>query len=136
MLSHPPTNWRRKARPGIQARAGGASMPEATIQRAVVQRLQILARPGVVWFHPANGGARSKVEAARFRAEGVVAGVPDLIIVFGGKLHALELKTEHGRLSPAQRTMHERLAAAGAHVAVAYGLDAAIAQLTAWGLFR
>lgn len=31
-------------------------------------------------FHVPNGGKRSKVEAARFKAMGVQAGVPDLFL--------------------------------------------------------
>lgn len=45
-------------------------------------------------------------------------------------------KAERGRLSPAQRDIHERLTVAGGTVAVAYGLDAALAQLVAWGVFK
>lgn len=125
------TTQRRAAVPGFGGRGA-----ESLIQRAVVQRLALSARPGVVWFHPANGGARSKVEAARFKAEGVVAGVPDLILIRGGYVYALELKTQQGRLSPAQKTMHARLIEAGAMVATAHDVDEAIAQLEAWELLK
>lgn len=124
----------RRARGAARTPAPGPT--ESVIQRAVVRHLELCARPGVVFFHPANGGARSKVEAARFRAEGVVAGVPDLAIVAGGRPFFLELKAERGRISESQLIMQERLAAAGAQVATAYGIDQAIAQLRTWGLLK
>ncbi len=109
---------------------------ESTIQQTIVRHLKLRGASGVVWFHPANGGARSKAEAGRFRAEGVVAGVPDLVLLANGRAYFLELKADKGRLSPAQRDVQEQLTAAGGTVATAYGLDAALAQLTAWGLLK
>ena len=57
-------------------------------------------------FHIPNGGKRSKVEAARFKKEGVKSGVPDIFLpVARGKYHGLfiELKRlEKGRVSSAQ----------------------------------
>ena len=110
-------------------------MTESAIQIAVMQHLRLRARDAVA-FHVPNGGARSKAAAGRFKAEGVEPGAPDVCIVFRGQFYGLELKAARGRVSPAQRVMHERLRAAGGHVAVAYGLDAALAQLEAWGLLR
>lgn len=52
--------------------------PEETIQRKIAKHLD---RIGVLWFHPPNGGKRGKAEAGAFKAQGVKAGVPDLIIL-------------------------------------------------------
>jgi hypothetical protein len=41
-----------------------------------------------------------------------------------------------GRVTDVQRIVHERLRAAGAHVAVAHGIDQALAQLETWNLLR
>ena len=87
-------------------------------------------------FHPANGGWRTRVEAAIFKGMGVRAGVPDIIAIKNGQCYALELKAPDGRLTPVQRDAHAALVAAGATVAVAYGLDDALARLEAWGLLR
>ena len=54
---------------------------------------------------------------------GVKAGIPDLLIVHRGRLIAVELKVPNGRLSPAQRDMHQRLALAGAVVTTCTSLD-------------
>ena len=112
------------------------STPEQQIQRAVFEHLAIRAASTVFAFHPANGGWRSRVEAAILKGMGVKAGVPDVIAIEGGRCYALELKAPDGRLTPVQRDSHAALAAAGATVAVAYGLDDAIARLEAWGLVR
>jgi hypothetical protein len=127
--------WPQRSPP----RAGRRSTPkltESAIQIAVMHHLTLRGKPDVLAWHVPNGGSRSKAEAGRFKAEGVVPGIPDICILFRGQFFGLELKAERGRVSPAQRVMADRLAAAGGTVAVAVGLDAAIAQLEAWGILR
>ena len=83
-----------------------SSRPEQQIQRAVFEHLAIRAASTVFAFHPANGGWRSRVEAAILKGMGVKAGVPDIIAIKGGQCYALELKAPGGRLTPAQRDAH------------------------------
>lgn len=109
-----------------------SSMSEDAIHRAVVGHLKVRARKGAFYWHTPNGGARGKTEAARFVGLGVRAGVPDLVILMGGEIYGLELKADKGRVTPIQRSVHEQMRAAGATVAVAFGLDDALAQLTRW----
>jgi hypothetical protein len=109
---------------------------EQAIQRALCDHLRARAHKDVYWFHPANGGARTVIEGAILKACGVRAGVPDLICVRGGKTYGLELKADGGRLSDAQRIAHEEMARAGAVVAVATGIDQALAQLESWDLIK
>lgn len=111
-----------------------ASATEEQIHRAIVSRLELFGVEGLVWCHPANGGARSPAEAGRFRAMGVVAGVPDLLLWHRCQAYALEIKAERGRLSPAQAQMLQRLTDAGVVTAVVYGLDPGLATLLNWGL--
>jgi hypothetical protein len=66
----------------------------------------------------------------------VTAGIPDIIVIRDGHCFALELKTEHGRLTQTQIDTQQRMRAAGATVAIAVEIDAALEQLTAWGLLR
>ena len=110
--------------------------PEQVLQRAVVEHLCWRARPGVFAFHVPNGGWRSRVEGAILKAIGTVAGVPDILCIFQGRVYALELKAGRGRLTDVQRVVHERLREAGANVAVAHGIDQALTQLTEWKLLR
>jgi hypothetical protein len=100
--------------------------PEQQIQRAVFEHLAVRAASTVFAFHPANGGWRSRVKAAILKGMGVRAGVPDVSAIKGGRCYALELKASGGRLTPVRRDTHAALVAAGATVAVAYGLDDAL----------
>lgn len=80
-------------------------------------------------FHIPNGGKRGKSEAARFKAEGVKAGVPDLFLpVPRGKAHGLfiELKRRKGgRVSKEQAIWTISLQAQGYRAEVAKGWEEA-----------
>lgn len=80
-----------------------------------------------------NGGARHKATAARLKAEGVRAGVPDLFLpVARGGSHGLWIEMKRargGRVAAAQAWWHVRLAEAGYRVEVCHGQDAAWAAL-------
>jgi hypothetical protein len=108
--------------------------PEAAIQRAVFEHLGWRGVDGLFAFHPANGGWRSPVEAAIFQGLGVVAGVPDVVVICNGQVFALELKAEGRRPTSAQLAAQQAMRRAGAHVATACGIDAALDQLKLWGL--
>lgn len=79
--------------------------------------------------HIPNGGKRSKSEAARFKAQGVKAGVPDIFLPCArGSYHGLyiELKrTKGGKLSAAQKEWIDALRGQGYKVIVCYGFDEA-----------
>ena len=76
-----------------------------------------------------NGGARHRVVAAKLKAEGVKAGVPDYHLpVARGGWHGLwiELKrTKGGALSAEQRAWHSSLRAQGHRVEVCRGWEEA-----------
>lgn len=75
-----------------------------------------------------NGGSRHKAEAARLKAEGVRAGVPDLFLpVARHGFHGLfiELKTATGRPSKEQLEWLDRLATEGYAASLCRGFDAA-----------
>lgn len=84
-------------------------------------------------YHPANGGKRSKREAAKLKRMGVKPGVPDLHLpIARGGFHGLyvEMKRlEGGRVSTEQKTWLAALHAAGHCVAVCEGHEQAIAVL-------
>jgi len=62
-------------------------------------------------FHVPNEGAKSKFEGAKLKSMGVVAGVPDLILV--SPMCGIELKMPNGRLSPSQNELHKTWLSAG-----------------------
>ena len=88
-----------------------------------------------------NGGRRNKREAARLKAQGVTAGVPDLFLHIplnglGGLW--LEMKRPggdghtKGRLTPAQANKIEQLNALGYAADVVYGATDAIDSITGY----
>jgi hypothetical protein len=110
--------------------------PEQQLQRAVLEHLAWRAVPGLWWCHVPNGGYRTAVEAAIFKSLGLIAGAPDLLLVYRGQTYGLELKAHGGRLTPTQIETHARMRLAGAIVEVATGIDEAVARLQLWQLLR
>ena len=80
-------------------------------------------------FHIPNGGYRTPVEAARFKAMGVKAGVPDIFLPVARKgYHGLFIEMKRlrgGRLSDAQRGWIEALKRCGYRAEVCHGWEAA-----------
>jgi len=77
-------------------------------------------------FHAANGGRRNKAEAARLKAQGVKAGVPDILLdVARGGYHGLriELKRDDGKSNPTaeQQRWLDNLAEQGYMAMVCHG---------------
>src|SRR4051812_14223062 len=105
---------------------GALMHPEEQLQRSVVDLLQVYANRGLLTFcHPANGGWRSKAEAGAFKAMGVRAGVPDLLVwTQGGGHFAIELKAgRRAVLSGAQVVWHSTLESLGHRVYVCRSVD-------------
>lgn len=120
---------------------------EHNIQVACVRwfNLQYPQYRGLLFSVP-NGGARNLVTAAKLKAEGVVAGVADLLLLVpkftrhyitsgdayvGVTIHglAIEMKTPKGRQSPEQWAWQQRLEAHGYKYAVCRSLDDFIATV-------
>jgi hypothetical protein len=110
--------------------------PEDQIQRAVLEHLRIRGPRDVFTFAVPNGGWRSPVEAAIMKSLGTRAGVPDLIIIYAGRTYGLELKADGNRPTKIQKEAQDAMRAAGAEVATAVGLDAALRQLEDWHLLK
>lgn len=100
----------------------------------------VLPKPDAYWFHIPNQGAfreesrRTAIAGARFKKQGLKAGVPDNCVIWDGKAHFVELKSRNGRPSPAQKIVIPALQAAGSPVVIAYSLEEVMDALTAWGI--
>jgi hypothetical protein len=110
--------------------------PEDAIQRVLLEHLRLRAPRDCFFTHFPAGGVRSPIEAAIMKGLGVRAGVPDLLIVYEGTLYGLELKADGRKPTALQEETQTALRCAGAVVATAVGLDAALRQLEAWNLLR
>ncbi len=124
--------------PDLQSRATPAPArrgnAEAGIQAAIVEWVRAVA-PDCIVFHCPNGGLRGKREAARLKWQGVLPGVPDLIVFApAGRVLAMEVKAPKGALSADQKAMFETLVALGVPHAIVRSVDDARRAFAAWGI--
>lgn len=113
---------------------------EARIQAAIVQFIRTAA-PHCLVFSVPNGGLRSKSESARLKWTGVVAGIPDLIVLAprywgasGGAAFFIECKAAKGQLSPEQEKIIYQLSQLGFSYAVCRSIDDAREAFRAWNI--
>ena len=106
------------------AKSRRKASPEDQIHRAILDYFRWALPHGWIVFHPANGGKRDKVTAAKLKGLGVVAGIPDLMIV-GPEcfLAVIEVKTATGRLSLEQAKMKDKFMDLGVPYAIARSID-------------
>ncbi len=109
---------------------------EDDLHRAIVALIDREARPGALAFHAANGGKRSISEARKFKGLGVVPGVPDIVVLCDGRAFGLEVKTDKGVLSAAQKQMRERFVRAGCEYEVVRSVTRARQILRRWGVIE
>ena len=106
----------------------GYMRKESTEQIILVNRVRQLY-PDVLIFAIPNGGQRSITEAVRLKAEGVLAGMPDLFLARAGEnSHGLFIEMKRvkgGKVSAKQQSVMETLKHEGYAVLVAYGCDEA-----------
>jgi hypothetical protein len=117
-----------------------AAPSEAQIQQAIIKYLKI-ALPDHALIHATlaegvRGGRQGMIDGARRKAMGQMAGMPDILIFAYGRGFCLEVKTKTGRLSPAQKHVHEILQRQGIPCAVVRSVDDADAFAASMGLLR
>ncbi len=103
--------------------------PERSFQKSVAQYLDSI---GVLWFHPPNEAKRTPRQGAALKAQGLKAGVPDVMIIerrgsfppYNGL--AIELKVGYNKPSEHQKEWLKRLEDAGWKTLVSYSLDEVI----------
>ena len=114
---------------------------EHQIQCACVKwfNLQYPEYRGLLFAVP-NGGARSKATAGKLKAEGVVAGVSDLILLVphlypgGYTKHGLciEIKTQKGTQSKEQKEWQKKVWMKGYNYVVCRSFEEFMAQVSYW----
>lgn len=85
----------------VDPRAVADDGDEVTIQSRFRNRIRKLA-PGCQVVAIPNGGNRTQWERLKAKREGLVAGFPDLMILWPGGQAFLEFKARNGALSDAQ----------------------------------
>jgi hypothetical protein len=96
---------------------------EFRLHAAAVRFLRTVC-PDCITYHCANGEYRRPETARRLKAEGVLAGVFDLVMIDPqGKHFYLEAKSETGRLSESQQWFKSELILRGVPYVVFRSLD-------------
>ena len=137
-LDQIPENLGRRAKP--RTRVGKAvkdGESERVIQRRIVKALRKL---GIMVHHSPNASAMpgdrfAKVkQAAVLKADGMLAGFPDLLLVDrDGECAFMEVKRPGGSLEASQEAVLPKLRARCPRVAVVTSLDEAMDALKRWG---
>jgi hypothetical protein len=107
--------------------------PEADAQRAIVTALRIALPRGAIVHHCANevteGGPRGAKRQAILVGMGVHAGFADLIVISGGRVLFLEVKSETGRLRKSQEVFRDTVCAQEFGWALVRSVDDALGAL-------
>jgi hypothetical protein len=107
--------------------------PEADLQRAVVQALRLALPRKAIVHHCANevteAGPRSAKRQAILVGMGVHAGFADLIVLSGGRVLFLEVKSQSGRLRKSQEVFRDTVCAQGFSWALVRSIDEALGAL-------
>lgn len=108
--------------------------PEQNLHRAIADYLDIALPPDCWWTTiPLGGGGR--LRGAFLKTMGAKKGTPDILIVRAGRAYWIELKSQHGCVSPAQRECAMRLRTAGCPVPmVCRSIDDVAAVLASFGI--
>ena len=113
-------------------RASGFNSEEAKIQKAIFfwANSQSLAHPELRWlFAIPNGALRDPKVARELAAQGVRSGVSDILLPVANGTYSglfIEIKTETGAVSPAQKVFGEFVLGQGYAFKVCRGADQAI----------
>ena len=109
---------------------------EHQIQCAVARYLDLALDgvPNCIWWAVPNGGFRDVRTASKLKAEGVKPGVSDIMVLWGGRLICIELKTDKGRQSAEQIAWADAATIAGAAYYVARSVEQVEEFLDAAGL--
>ena len=77
-----------------------------------------------VWFHNTYphlrgllcynlNNSKNRVDGARNKAKGLIAGRSDLVLYYSGKAYMIEMKTPDGDQEPAQKIWEQKITAQG-----------------------
>ena len=113
------------------------STPEADAQRAIVQALRVALPRDAIIHHCANevteAGSRGQIRQSILAGMGVHAGFADLMLISGGRVLFLEVKSQTGRLRKSQEVFRDTVCAQGFGWALVRSVDDALGALADHG---
>ena len=111
--------------------------PEADVQRQIVVFLRAVLPTGSIIHHAANeitsGGRDGHIRQAILSGMGVHPGFADLVVLSGGRVLFLEVKSATGRLRAAQEAFRDSALQQGFCWALVRSVDDVIAALREYG---
>ena len=112
------------------------SHAESNLQKGCVKwfRYQYPKLKDLLFAVP-NGGARSAITGAILKAEGVLAGVADLLLLVPNKKYhglCIEMKTAKGKQSPAQKQWEKAVTLQGYKYIVCHSGQEFVNEITAY----
>jgi hypothetical protein len=108
---------------------------EHALQRACAKYLTRALPADAVWTAIDPGAETLDLEeGANRKARGVQAGWPDLVVLWRGVLHGIELKSKTGRLSLEQKKVAAAILAANGRYRLIRTVQALADVLALWGL--
>lgn len=117
-------------------------IPEHPLQKQIadVLRLELapagkVSRNGVVWWSVDHANYAGEVPGIRI-GRGIISGIPDLLVLHRGNAYLIEIKTNDGELSDAQRGVLAACLAASCRVAVARDAWDVLDLLDKWNIPR
>lgn len=109
------------------------STPEADAQRAIVQALRVALPRDAIIHHCANEvtepGSRGQIRQSILVGMGMHTGFADLIVISGGRVLFLEVKSQTGRLRKSQEVFRDTVCAQGFGWALVRSVDDALRAL-------
>lgn len=106
---------------------------EAVLHRQVATYLRVAIREPWFWTtFPAGGGGKAR--GAQLKRAGLMAGMPDILVIGPARLIGLELKTAVGRQSVEQKAVAQRFERCGFPYLLARSLDEVEVLLGACGV--
>ena len=109
------------------------STPEADAQRAIVQALRFALPRDAIVHHCANevteAGSRGRIRQSILVGMGVHAGFADLMVISGGRVLFLEVKSQTGRLRKSQEVFRDTVCAQGFGWALVRSVDDVLGAL-------
>ncbi|MGL5716721.1 MAG: VRR-NUC domain-containing protein [Paraclostridium sp.] len=106
-------------------------LTETQIQSSIIDYLEILEGQGKLWFSrlnnipPVDKGLNGKMTFRKL-PKGCKKGIPDILVIFGSRCIAVEVKTATGKQSKEQKIVEDNFKKQGQEYYVVRSLQEAI----------
>lgn len=115
---------------------------EHPLQKQICDLLKVEIAPpgkvskrGVVWWAIDHANYAGEVPGVRV-GRGIIAGIPDTFILYRGRTHFIEIKTDNGEVSDHQQSVASAVITAGGCVGLATCAEHVLLCLDEWKIPR